>query len=298
MLAGGGDSPTPPAYWGIYFEAEEDNVVVSASIVSSRATVIYKSTDGINWTEFVYDRNFTKRVKPETLASKGDRVYLRAASEYYGNNTTLSSIQFQLTGKVRAAGNIMSLFNATDEENVTLPTSECCSGLFAGCSSLTSAPELPATTLTTSCYYNMFKNCSSLAEAPALPSTTLANSCYSQMFYNCTSLASAPELPATTLINYCYNNMFWGCSSLTSAPILPATTLVSYCYSGMFNTCSNLSTIEVGFTDWNASGWSTNGWTDGVAANGTFTCPAALGTDSTITRGISNCPSGWTVVNI
>ena len=34
--------------------------------------------------------------------------------------------------------------------------------MFAGCSSLTTAPELPAVTLTYSCYFYMFKGCSSL----------------------------------------------------------------------------------------------------------------------------------------
>ena len=34
----------------------------------------------------------------------------------------------------------------------------------------------------------MFQNCTSLTQAPELPATTLANSCYSYMFQNCTSL--------------------------------------------------------------------------------------------------------------
>lgn len=34
--------------------------------------------------------------------------------------------------------------------------------MFNGCTSLTTAPELPATTLAQGCYSNMFKGCSSL----------------------------------------------------------------------------------------------------------------------------------------
>ena len=34
--------------------------------------------------------------------------------------------------------------------------------MFSGCTSLTTAPELPATTLATSCYAYMFDDCSSL----------------------------------------------------------------------------------------------------------------------------------------
>ena len=61
----------------------------------------------------------------------------------------------------------------------------------------------------------MFYGCSSLTSAPELPATTLANYCYSYMFYGCTSLTSAPELPATTLTGGCYSYMFYNCSKLS-----------------------------------------------------------------------------------
>ena len=86
----------------------------------------------------------------------------------------------------------------------------------------------------------MFYNCSSLTTAPALPATTLANYCYQYMFRGCTSLTTAPALPATTLANYCYAYMFYNCSSLTTAPALPATTLANYCYQYMFSGCRAL----------------------------------------------------------
>lgn len=38
------------------------------------------------------------------------------------------------------------------------------------------------------CYFAMFIGCTSLTQAPALPATTMANNCYSYMFYSCTSL--------------------------------------------------------------------------------------------------------------
>jgi hypothetical protein len=59
---------------------------------------------------------------------------------------------------------------------------------------------LPVTRLTRDrCYSGMFQYCTSLTTAPELPATTLASYCYNQMFYGCTSLTTAPELPATTL---------------------------------------------------------------------------------------------------
>mgnify|MGYP003276882602 FL=1 len=60
----------------------------------------------------------------------------------------------------------------------------------------------------------MFNGCTSLASAPKLPATTLEWGCYSEMFQGCTSLTSAPELPAKELIRNCYQLMFKDCSKL------------------------------------------------------------------------------------
>ena len=67
------------------------------------------------------------------------------------------------------------------------------------------------------CYRNMFSGCTSLTTAPSLPATTLANFCYYYMFNGCTSLTTAPSLPATTLAFYCYSYMFYGCTSIKLA---------------------------------------------------------------------------------
>ena len=139
----------------------------------------------------------------------------------------------------------------------------------------------------------MFINCSSLTSAPALPATTLASYCYSYMFHGCTSLTTAPELPATKLANYCYASMFQGCTSLSTAPELPATTLTSYCYQNMFSGCTNLNFIKTNQTSFTGC----NNWVNGVSSLGTFICPVSLGTSSTIQRGTSACPQNWNVVN-
>ena len=144
------------------------------------------------------------------------------------------------TVKVACTGNILTLLDWRNYNIVETKNARFCS-LFENCSVLTSAPELPATTLATDCYYEMFYGCTSLTSAPKLPATTLANSCYGSMFRYCRNLTSAPELPATTLANYCYQNMFSVCTKLTSAPELPATTLANSCYYGMFSNCTSLT---------------------------------------------------------
>ena len=75
--------------------------------------------------------------------------------------------------------------------------------MFSNCTSLTTAPMLPATTLADECYYSMFYECSSLTTAPMLPATTLADECYSEMFYECSSLNSITCLATDIYANYC-----------------------------------------------------------------------------------------------
>ena len=133
-----------------------------------------------------------------------------------------------------------SVLTSAPELPATTLANYCYYAMFSGCTNLTAAPELPATTLENDCYSGMFQGCTSLTAAPELPATTLAGSCYTNMFHACTSLTSAPELPATTLENDCYADMFKGCTSLTSAPELPATKLASFCYYEMFYGCTSL----------------------------------------------------------
>ena len=137
----------------------------------------------------------------------------------------------------------------------TTLTNYCYNGLFAGCSGITRAPKLPATTMKIGCYAEMFR-ATSIVEAPALPTTVFqpysydaegehgSIDCYMQMFQDCTDLTVAPVLPATTLVHGVYQNMFEGCTSLTTAPALPATDLTGgdQCYTAMFKGCTSLVT--------------------------------------------------------
>ena len=154
--------------------------------------------------------------------------------------TNVAQITFGNSTPVGCSGDIRTL---VDYENYdTANTSEAkFKELFKDCTQLTTAPDLPATTLADSCYFNMFRGCSSLTYTPELPATTLAPGCYDSMFYECTSLTEAPELPATTLAPYCYSSMFVRCTSLTQAPELPATTLTDRCYMIMFHGCTSLT---------------------------------------------------------
>ena len=166
----------------------------------------------------------------------------------YGTATYMGYAKISFTpsnensnAQVACTGDIRTLLDYENYNTVDTNYALFCH-LFENCTQLTSAPELPATTLANRCYYSMFNGCTSLTTAPSLPAKTLADNCYFCMFEGCTSLTKAPALPATTLANSCYRSMFDGCTALTSAPELPATTLANSCYSVMFNGCTSLTT--------------------------------------------------------
>ncbi len=192
------------------------------------------STDGTNWSVFIPGTTTI------TLANVGNKVYFRGDNKTVSESTSVY-YKFVMSGKIAASGNIMSLLDKTCQ-STRISKDYCYCYMFDNCTSLTTAPELPATTLVSGCYYYMFNGCTSLTMAPALPATTLAVYCYAYMFSGCKSLTTTPSLPATTLVGSCYQYMFRGCTSLTAAPTLPATTLVPNCYNSMFRGCTSLTT--------------------------------------------------------
>jgi hypothetical protein len=250
-------------FGGLTFTALSANSKVSMLSAGSAPIVsLETSSDGINWSPFVVGAT------TNVLANVGDKVYFRAGSS--GNTGIASSTgynKFEMSGTIAASGNVMSLLSSDFDD---------------------------ATTITSNyCFYYLFRYCTSLASAPALPATVLALGCYFSMFRGCTSLVSAPELPATVLASYCYYEMFQGCRSLASAPQLPATVLAGGCYRDMFSGCTSLASVHCSFTTW---GTQTTDWMKGVGSTGTrtFTKPAALPTE----YGTSKIPVGWTVVDL
>lgn len=210
------------------------------------------------------NRQMVRIVDPVTInLSKGDKV------ELFGDNEKAPHIRF--TQKFYVYGNVMSVLHSTsyseqttiealgafqymlsDNDNMMLHDSKelllpakrlskkCYMNMFAGCTSLTSTPELPAKILAEECYEGMFAGCTSLTSVSELPATILAEGCYAGMFQGCTNLVSAPQLPAMRMEEACYRGMFADCSQLSKAPDLPAMQLANKCYAEMFYNCPNL----------------------------------------------------------
>ena len=219
----------------LIFEAEEDGQYLKiwpgmGSMMGDEEeeTNLQYSTDCKNWTDLDY----------KTQVSFVDKkLFLRGTAV---NGTNGATIGFDNEIRVTCSGDIRTLMNYENYSDIQ--TSGNFNSLFQGCTSLTTAPALPATTLTFRCYESMFSGCTSLTTAPELPATDLHEYCYASMFSGCTSLTTAPELNATTLASSCYSGMFSGCTSLNAAPALNATTLASMCYYYMFSGCTSLTT--------------------------------------------------------
>ena len=220
------------------------------------------STNGSSWTPY----NIGDVI---TLTNVGDKVYFKAE----GQNQSLARSpenyhRFDFIGKFEASGNVNSLLEEDPNiaRTMSLEGRQFCYFYLFSDAHLTTAPELPATTLAYGCYAGMFQNCTSLTQAPELPAYDLADNCYSYMFQNCTSLTQAPELPAYQLVDSCYAYMFQGCTSLNY--------------------------VAAGFDNWVQN--ATSDWLNSVAATGTFVCPSTL-IDNTPAdqRSTSTVPESW-----
>ena len=124
----------------------------------------------------------------------------------WDGTTTLSADSGKLY--LRGTGNTAITGNSEDYRWVFTGSNIACVGNIENLLDYATVADGKHPTMERSCYRHMFRNCTSLTTAPELPATTLAYNCYYAMFHSCTSLTTAPELPATTLAEICYYDMF------------------------------------------------------------------------------------------
>ena len=300
------DDPNKP----LMLRAIEDNSSVTLTKNGTLSNTYQTSTNGTDWTDYTFGT--------EISLNKGESVYFRC-SKHPTTQSFQNCVQLSMTGKIEAWHNAYSMISSSftntgasvGEYGMVRLFKDCASltkapllvnalspwcyqSMFDGCTSLTQAPELPATTLSDYCYQSMFSGCTSLTQAPELPATHLAQSCYIGMFRGCSALTQAPELPATTLSLSCYPWMFEGCSALTQAPPLPAKTLTNQCYQSMFGGCQSLKEVRISAT--RTAKNSLKEWLKDVSATGDFYCDPS----ATIfpTGSVSGIPQNWVRRNI
>ncbi len=165
------------------FIGNEDFTLKTSNTTKNWDGTLEYSTDTTTWNTW----NGTE------ISSSGNKLYLRGAG-----NTKITGespeYKFVFTGtdtlKIACKGNIENLLDYNIVSSGGHPTmdADCYNSMFSNCTSLTTAPELPATMLASYCYAYMFEYCSSLATVPILPATTLAYYCYNGMFYGCTNI--------------------------------------------------------------------------------------------------------------
>ena len=246
------------------FRATQDGSTVTLVKDGSPSGDFQTSRDGGNtWADYTIGTAIT--------LNTDDEVSFRANIDRTSEQSNQKYFYFKTTGKIEAWHNVMSLYRANDFATYNTVVSYAFYRLFYGCTSLTKAPALPATTLAGYCYDSMFSNCSSLTKAPALPATKLATGCYPDMFSNCTSLTEAPALPATKLADRCYQYMFSYCNSLNEVR----------CQMPSSYSSSAISSYAMD-------------WLSGVSSTGTFYTNEDANWSSDSASGI---PTGWTRVN-
>lgn len=194
------------------------------------------SYDTVNWSDYTIWNNITLQYVWAKVFMRNKSTTTTGFSTAYANRYTFS---FSSWAKIWASWSLNYLINKNSTN--TLVSNYCYWYLFNN-TNLTTAPELPATTLTENCYISLFDSCRSLRKAPStLPATNLAQFCYYSMFEYCTSLTTAPStLPATTVPFGSYEFMFQYCTGLTTPPSIKATTVDYTSMYGMFISCTNL----------------------------------------------------------
>ena len=132
-------------------------------------------------------------------------IYLRGTGNSKITGTASSSAKWSIIGtNIACNGDIDLLLDYSTVKSGNRPAmaSYCYSSMFYGCTSLTAAPSLPATTLANNCYNSMFQGCTSLTTVPSLPATTLKINCYNSMFYLCTKIKLSTTASGTYTKSY------------------------------------------------------------------------------------------------
>ena len=108
------------------------------------------STDNVIFADVTWTDEEKASVSPTFSLQDGESLYLK------GNNTCSVSdlfvFSFSGVGTIAATGDIRAI-----------STNSFCYSMFNGCTNLTTAPALPATTLANNCYNGMFNGCTKIS---------------------------------------------------------------------------------------------------------------------------------------
>ena len=187
-----GASPTPPTpvvdlttpFYIANISGNEVTVTVTKhGNATDVKTTLYQSTDGETWESM--------STGTATIPANGI-LYLRCSAYRWGSSDQYYNVM-NFTGRCNIGGNIMSLIYGSSFNGQTTfnnKKSWAFARLFYYNENIVDASNLllPATDIGLAAYFCMFNGCTSLTTAPALPAATLTEDCYRYMFQNCSSL--------------------------------------------------------------------------------------------------------------
>jgi hypothetical protein len=206
----------------VTFENEDDSTISITPVWTQSDVVLQYSFDASSWSDATSET--------EIENTSGNKIYMRGKAPTDKTlYTSSSNTNKWVTDATKITGNLNFLL-CDDLGDLEAPVA-----------------------LDDYAYAYMFRNCTSLVTAPELPATTLATKCYQSMFTSCTSLVTAPELPATTLATNCYNGMFASCTSPTSIKMYYTGTTTSFT-GGWVSGITTTGTLYKAGTQYSASG--------------------------------------------
>ncbi len=212
----------------------------------SRRKHFYYTTDDWKWVKSSEDLTVS--------LGRGEKVRLRCIFNG-GLETGFEEKPYltfsSISSSLNISGDIQSLSAGDDFKNQQNPATYC-KGLFRYFSWTFNGLKLSSKNLGNNCYQSMFENCSTLTTAPELPAETLAEYCYSYMFYNCNNLQKiAKSSWIQTKAKSC-EYMYMSCHGLTQIPneiFSDNIKLTDGCYYGMFEGCVGIKTVTISKLD-------------------------------------------------
>lgn len=161
----------------VTFKADEWQIFKMTTNENYKITGLEYSVNGGDWITLTEDSRVDFGAKDGDLRLRGKNPDGTATNTRF--YSTIAFINDNVN--VACTGDIRTLLDWEKYKTVDTQNARFC-WLFNGCSVLTSAPELPATTLAKQCYYSMFSGCKNLSTVTMLaPSGQITDS------YACTS---------------------------------------------------------------------------------------------------------------
>lgn len=285
----------------------------------------------VSFTSGVRDPNsiFYNKNNGETTGYCGSTISLNQGDiiTFEAPSGTVDGKLFNFTqgsGKYKMYGNLGSLVGYEDTFN-----SQYFQRMFNGCTGLVDAQNLyiTASSLSSNACYAMFSGCTELLTPPKVYSKNLGSNSFAFMLAGCSKLTAACQFPylqnvtgsqslaslhdfCSGLVNadyvmdldninfksasYIFRGHFYTCKALKRAPLIKLSSSIDSVFYDMFKYCSSLSAVEVTFPTWPGNSALDN-WLRNIttSSNNLFIKPSSL----TVTRGYSNIPNNWTVLN-